>query len=303
MSTTTVKAMLVSLFAMTLLGLVPASARAAEGDAARQASVQKTAEAFIAAYEQGDAKAVAACWLPGGDYIDLTGRNFNGRAEIEDMFAETFAQGPRMKIRIDVASLRFPTPDTAIEHGTTSMIDPTGSVVSRADYTNTLVQKDGKWLLASVRESPYSPPSNYEHLRALEWAIGVWEHDVTEGHIAGIVFDWTPDNNFITSARYVRVNDEELANGSQTIGWDAAAKQIRSWSFEADGGFGESTWSNAGQKWMIKTTSVLRSGSTLTSTNIVTREDADHITVQTVDQKLDGKPLPDSAVMKMKRVE
>src|SRR5690606_12625858 len=149
--------------------------------------------------------------------------------------------------------------------------------------TNTLVQKDGKWMLASVRESPYAPPSNYEHLRALEWAIGAWEHDVTEGPVAGIVFDWTPDNHFITSARFVRVNDEELANGSQTIGWDAAAKQIRSWSFEADGGIGESTWSNAGQKWMIKTTSVLRSGSTLTSTNIVTREDDDHITVQTVD--------------------
>ena len=303
MNTSRLKVVLCSLFASLLVGLPAASARAAEGDAQRQAAVQKTAEAFIAAFEQGDAKAVAACWLPGGDYIDLTGRNFNGRAEIEDTFAETFAQGPRMKLRIDVDSLHFPTPNTAIEHGTSSIIGSDGSVASRASYTNTLVEKDGKWLLASVREAPYAPPSNYEHLRSLEWAIGVWEHDVTEGHVAGIVFEWTPDNNFITSARYVRVNGEELTNGSQTIGWDAAAKQIRSWSFEADGGIGESTWSQAGQKWMVKTTSVLRSGSTLTSTNIVTREDADHITVQTVDQKLDGKPLPDGAVMKMKRVE
>ena len=81
-----------------------------------------------------------------------------------------------------------------------------------------------------------------------------------------------------------------------------ATKKIESFSFESDGGFGQSTWAQDGQKWTITSTSVLRSGSTLTSTNIVTRVDADHITVQSVNQQIDGKPLPDGQVMKMKRV-
>ena len=277
-------------------------ARAAEGDAERQFAVQKMAQAFVAAFEKGDAEAVAALWLPGGDYIDLTGRVFNGRQEIQDTFAETFAQSPGMKVRIEVASLKFLTPQSAVEHGTTSILGPDGSVLSRANYTNMLVEKDGAWHLASVREAPYVPPSNYETLRSLEWAIGAWEHDATEGHIAGITFDWTPDNNFINSTRYVRVNGEELHNGSQTIVWNPATKQIESFSFESDGGFGQGTWTQDGQKWTIKTTSVLRSGSTLTATNIVTRVDADHITVQSVNQQIDGKPLPDGQVMKMKRV-
>lgn len=280
----------------------PRVARAAEGDAERQFAIQKMAQAFVAAFEKGDAKAVAAFWLPGGDYIDLTGRAFNGREEIEDTFAETFAQSPGMKVRIEVASLKFLTPQSAVEDGNTSIIGPDGSVLSRAHYTNVLVERDGAWHLASVRESPYVPPSNYENLRSLEWAVGVWEHDVSEGHVAGVTFEWTPDNNFIVSSRYVRANGEELHNGSQTIAWNAAAKRIESFSFESDGGFGQGVWSQDGQTWTVKTTSVLRSGSTLTSTNIVTRVDANNITVQTIDQKLDGKSLPDGQVMKMKRV-
>ena len=51
----------------------------------------------------------------------------------------------------------FPTPDTAIEDGVTSILGPDGSLPNRAHYTNLLVKKEGKWLLASVRESPYLP--------------------------------------------------------------------------------------------------------------------------------------------------
>ena len=29
---------------------------------------------------------------------------------------------------------------------------------------------------------------------------------------------------------------------TQRIGWDPAAKQIRSWEFDSEGGFGEGTW-------------------------------------------------------------
>ncbi len=302
MNTHTVRIAFLSLAMSLGLGSVAPAARAAETDADRQAAIQKMAQAFVAAFEKEDAKAIASFWVAGGDYVDLTGRVFNGRQEIEDTFAESFAQNEGIKVRIEVASLRFPSATTAIEDGASSMLGPDGSVISRAHYTNVLVQQDGAWKLASVRESPYIPPSNYEVLRPLEWAIGVWEHDATEGHIAGITFEWTPDNNFITSTRYVRVNGEELDNGSQTIAWDAAAKKIKSFSFESDGGIGQGVWTQNGQSWTIATTSVLRSGSTLTSTNTVTRVDDDTITVKTTDQRLDGKPLPDGPAITMKRV-
>ncbi len=277
-------------------------AHAAQTDAERRQAVHATAEAFVAAYGKGDASAIASFWMPDADYIDLTGRTIVGRDAIQRSFAEAFAQSPNMQLRIEVASLKFPSPQTAVEHGTTSILGPDGRVLSRANYTNLLVEQGGKWLLASVREAPYAPPSNYENLRALEWAVGVWEQEVDGGPFAAVTFDWTPDNNFILSFQSMVVDGEPLANGAQTIGWDPSTKQIRSWRFESDGGFGESVWANDGQTWTIKTRSVLRSGGKMESTNIVKRVDAEHITVQTVAQKLDGKPLPDGPVIKMKRV-
>ena len=67
---------------------------------------------------------MAAFWTPDGDYVDPTGRVLNGRPAIEKDFADLFAQNKGLKLRIEVASLKFPTPDTAVEDGTTAVLAP-----------------------------------------------------------------------------------------------------------------------------------------------------------------------------------
>src|SRR5881628_3353035 len=84
--------------------------RAAETDP-KIAEITKTAEAFVEAFHKGDAKAIAAFWTPDGDYVDEHGRLVKGRKAIEDSFAELFAENKGLKLRIDVASVRFPAPD------------------------------------------------------------------------------------------------------------------------------------------------------------------------------------------------
>lgn len=276
--------------------------RAAEPDP-REAAIAKTAEAFVEAFHKGDAKAVAAFWASDGDYVDDTGRVFKGRKAIEDSFAELFAGNKGLKLRIDVASLKFPTPDLAIEDGTSAVIPPDGMAPSRARYTNVLVKKDGQWLLSSVREAPDAGPSKYEFLRGLEWAIGEWLDDAAAGAVGHISFEWAPGQNFIVSTRTVDFKDTSLLQSTQWIGWDAAARQIRSWNFQADGGFGESTWTKDGNKWVIKTESVLADGSKVTSTNVVTPVDASTVTWQSRDQKVNGEALPDTKEVKMKRAQ
>ncbi len=85
----------------------------------QEAAIHKTAEAFVEAFHKGDAKAVAAFWTQDGDYVDDTGRVLKGRKAIEDSFTELFAGSKGLKLRIDVANLKFPTLDLAIEDGTT----------------------------------------------------------------------------------------------------------------------------------------------------------------------------------------
>jgi uncharacterized protein (TIGR02246 family) len=267
----------------------------------QETAITKMAEAFVEAFQKGDAGAVAAFWTTDGDYVDPSGRVLKGREAIEKDFAKLFAENKDLKLRIEVASLKFPVPDIAVEDGTTAVLSPDGAAPSRARYTNLFVKKDGQWLLASVRESPYVPPNNYENLRELEWVIGDWVDENPGSEPARVSFAWSPDQNFIVSTRTVETKDGAIDRGTQWIGWDPANKRIRSWNFEADGGFGEGTWSKEGEKWIVKTSSVLADGSKVTATNIVNPFNADSISVQSKEQTINGKAIPDTSETKMKR--
>jgi len=293
-----------SIFPLALasaIGCGNSPVRAAESNSQEEAAITKTAEAFVDAFQKGDAKAVAAFWTPDGDYVDLAGRVLNGRPAIEKDFANLFDENKGLKLRIEIASLKFPTPDTAVEDGTTAVLAPDGTAPSRARYSNFFVKKGGQWLLASVREAAYAPPSNYENLRGLEWVIGEWVDENPGGELSRVSFAWSTDQNFIVSTRTVETKDGTLDRGTQWIGWDPVNKQIRSWNFEADGGFGEGAWTRDGDKWIVKTTSILADGSKVTATNVISLLSADLLSLQSKEQTVNGKAIPDTNESKMKR--
>jgi len=275
---------------------------AEDSDTQQITTITDSAKSFVEAFHRGDAKAVAAFWMTDGDYVDEHGRVLKGRKAIEDAYAELFAAKKGLKLRIDVASVRFPTPDLAIEDGTSAVLLPDGNAPIRARYNNVLIKKDGQWLLASVRESAYTDPSNYEHLRGLDWMIGEWVDENPGGPVGHISFAWAPSDNFITSTRTADYKDASLDNGMQMIGWDPVSKQIRSWSFEADGGFGESTWAKDGAKWIVKTKATAADGGAVTATNIITPVDRNTVKWQSKDRTVNGKPIPDTRETTMKRV-
>ena len=114
---------IVSLLPLALvcaMGCGTSPARAAESDP-QEAAITKAAEAFVEAFQKGDAKAVAASWAEDGDYVDLTGRHLQGRPAIENAFKDFFTENKGLKLRIDVNSVHFVTPDIAIEDGITSI--------------------------------------------------------------------------------------------------------------------------------------------------------------------------------------
>jgi uncharacterized protein (TIGR02246 family) len=285
-----------------LRGAAPGEQPRPGGNPEAEAAIQKQAEAFVDAFHKGDAKAVAACWAPDGDFTDQTGRQLQGRAAIEKAFAGMFAENKGLKVRIESRSLRFPTPDSAIEDGTTEVFPPDGGSPSRARYTNFHVKKDGQWLLSSVRETPFVPPSNYEHLRGLEWAVGDWASD-EEGGVERLAVAWSEGQNFLNATFTTTVKNIPVGSVEQRIGWDPVAKRIRSWLFDETGGFGEGSWTQDGKKWVVKTTSVLQDGRSATATYILTPVDPDTITLQSTDRSENGKRFPDTKEVKMKRVK
>lgn len=284
------------------LAFIAAHLHAAEVDP-EQAAINQTAAAFVEAFHKGDAKALAAFYTPDADYVDEAGRVIAGREAIEKLYSGFFAENKGLKLRLNIDSRKFPTPGLAIEDGTSVVIAPDGSAPLQSRYTNVFVKVGGKWLLSSVRESKASGPSNFEFLQPLQWTIGEWLDAEPSGQTGRVSFVWAPGDNFIVSTRTEDFKDTSLLRTTQWIGWDAAANQIRSWSFQADGGTDQSTWTQDGNSWSIKTDSTLANGSKVTSTSVITLVDKDNITWQMKDQKVNGKEIPDTQEVKMTRMK
>ena len=281
----------------------PGSAGQYEGDPNDKAAIARNGEAFVEAFHKGDAKALAVFWTPDGDYTDETGRHLKGREAIAKAFEQYFAENKGLKLRIESQALRFLTPDVAIEDGTTEVIPPNGGPPSRARYNIVHAKKDGQWLLGSVHDAPFTPPSNREHLRGLEWTIGDWAGETDKAEVERLSVAWAENENFVIATFARTYGDMTVAGATQWIGWDPVDKRVRSWIFDAAGGFGEGSWTGDGAKWVIKTNSVLQDGKKGSVTYLVTRVDGDTISLQARDRSVEGKTIPDTAEVKLKRVK
>jgi uncharacterized protein (TIGR02246 family) len=282
---------------------LPGPAQDRQGSPEGSAEIAKNAEAFIEAFHKGDAKALAGFWTPDGEYTDQSGRVLKGRQAIEHAFQSLFTDAKDLKLRIDSDSLRFVTPDVAIEKGTTTVMPGGGAPPSRAHFTIVHVKKDGHWLLDSVRDTPFVPPANYEKLRGLEWAIGEWIGNTDTGEVERLSFDWTENQNFIVSSFTTTAKNVSVGDATVWIGWDPAGKNIRAWLFDSTGGFGDGSWSQDGNKWSLKISSTLQDGKKAAATYVLTPVDGDNLTLQAKERSLDGKAIPDGKEVKLKRVK
>ena len=284
--------------------LRPARAGGGAVDKAKEeAAIQKSAEAFVAAFNKGDAKALAAFFTEDGDVIDQDGRQIKGRKAIEQVYTKLFANTKGSKLFIKITSLRVASPDLALEDGLTEVVPADGGPPSAARYAVVHVKQDGQWRLESVREATAVAPNNTERMEDLSFLIGDWTEDVEKGGSARASYSWDANQNFILNTFDITMKDVSVASGTQFIGYDAAAKKPRAWAFFFNGGFAEGVWTPDGEnKWKIAVTATQRDGSKLTATNVFTKIDADHFSFQFTDRTRDGKPLPDDKATKMKRV-
>jgi len=261
-----------------------------------EAAIRKSDEAYVEAYNKRDAKALAALWSPEAVYVHPeTGNEFVGREEIEKEFTDTFAGLKEGKLEVKVESIRFLSPNVAVENGTARIVKPEGEP-DESSYAALFVKREGKWLLDRVTEEetsppPEPPPSNYEHLKELQWMVGSWI-DQDENATVQTDCDWTKNQNYLNRSFAVVVGDQVDMAGMQMIGWDPKAKQIRSWIFDSDGGFSEGKWSRKGDRWLIQQNGTLPDGSTTSAVNIITRVDDNSFKWQSVNREINGDILP-----------
>ena len=284
---------------LILLGLQVAWAddKPAKDEAAIRAAVQS----YVAAYNRGDAKALADHWSEGGQWISPSGQRFRGRAAIEKEMWAMFAESKGLKVEVVDPKIRFLSADVAIEEGTARVLRA-GEAPEQSTYIAIHVKKDGQWKLDSVRETelPEVPPLQ-ENMKELEWMVGDWVDQSPDAAVETSVA-WTRNKAFLIARFKVSAAGGDALEGQQIIGWDPAAKAFRSWMFDCDGGFGEGVcWSHRDNRWIVKFHQTLPDGREASSTNIYTRVDANSYTWQSIGRQLDGEFLPNVEEVKVVR--
>lgn len=272
------------------------AARDAELSAIRQASQE-----FVAAFNKGDAKRVAAHWTPDGELIDDEGNKYSGRDAIAKEYAELFKTQPNLKMRLIVDSLKLLSDGAAIEEGRAMLEPPPAGAPAISKYLVVHVKVDGKWLMSTVRDTRVELPSAYRQVSELEWLVGTWRGE-EHGAKSESVCRWIANKSFIERRYTVTSHDGTAVSGVQIIGWNPLGGHVQSWNFSADGGHAVGVWSAREDGWLATVSGVTGDGRFTTSKNVIRRLDDGAYAWQSVERTVDEQRIADSDEIVMKRV-
>lgn len=243
------------------------------------------ADLYTTAFNDGDVDTILELYEPNARLVSDTGEITEGRDEIAELYANTLAETPGLKVELTVDSIEKIAEGVVVEDGTSSLIPPDGGPAEVSRYTVVHVRKDGRWFMASVRDFPADDPTPEECLKPLEWMVGEWVNEDSD-NVIFTTCRWSDDKNFLLREYTLQREGKPTLSGTQRIAWDPAAKQIRSWVFDSFGGFGEEFWSHDQERWVIKATKTMANGQRVTGTHILSPEGKDRWLWQTVDRTI-----------------
>jgi uncharacterized protein (TIGR02246 family) len=115
-------------------------------------SITQLVKDYEAAYNRGDANAVAAFYTNDAEYVDEGGNVVSGRHDIEKLLAEEFTTKPGAKLEIDVKSVRLLSPDVLVEEGIAT-IAAAGGPQGASRYVAVYIKRGGNWKISQLTQT------------------------------------------------------------------------------------------------------------------------------------------------------
>lgn len=277
----------------------PYLAARSQDDADSTKPIRELTEAFVHALNQGDIDHALSLFVENCELIDETGTLHRGRDEIKELLVNFGVKFPSARMAIEVESIRFVGP-IAIEDGARVTIDSEGNS-SVVKYTAVVVQENGAWKIASVRDFPDEVPATPgESLLPLAWLIGEWINEGADGRVS-IRYEWSEDGNFILGEFVFSHEGEIVSKSSHRIGWDPLLGKPRSWLFDSDGGFSESVWTAADEGWLLRSSAVLPDGQVGAATLRIMPQDDRRFVLKGTDRVVGGSSEEDYELVVVRR--
>jgi uncharacterized protein (TIGR02246 family) len=261
-------------------------------------AIRKLVDEFIASFNRGDAKAIAAACTEACVYYDEdAGEVFHGRAEIEKAYDGVFKERPGSKIEVISPSIQFIARDTAVEEGVLRLKAAGAILPSTSEYRGVLVREDGQWRVAMIQEFGAAK----HRLEDLDWLIGDWTAK-PPGRQIEMKFHWNPEKTAILNEFSIKEEGKLASSGNQRIAIDPDTGQLNSWAFEANGGHGRSAWYRDGNNWVLESAGVAGDGRQTFSLNLISRVNDDAFTWRSIERMIGDQEMPDTVPIRVTRV-
>lgn len=263
-------------------------------------SVRKGSEAAVTAFNAGQVDDLTAMFLPEGEFINEVGDIYQGQEEVKGLFSAFFDKFPESKLTVDIESIRLTGP-VATEEGTRTITTKDGATRSQFRYIAVLGKSGDGWKIASFREFSDDPvPTPHDYLQPLAGLVGDWVNEGADGKVA-ITYRWSEDKNFLLGEFKLTSPGSPTTTSSQRIGWDPQAGIIRSWLFDADGGFSNGQWTVVEDGIVIKSTAVNPDGGAASATMTIVAIDNDHFSITGTERIVGDSREPDFEITVTRR--
>jgi hypothetical protein len=209
--------------------------------------------------------------------------------------------GKSIRLEAEIISCRALVPDAcSVDMATT--IKPADGLPVQTKCHLVVAKRDGQWMIAEARESGTTSAAaeSSTPLDQLAWMLGEWV-DTSDRVDVRINCEWFANKRFLVR-NFTVITDGELdLQGTEIVGYDAAAKQIRSWVFDSDGTFSEGTWVQNGKTWTETMKGVLTDGRRAAAIHSFTHTDSNSYVFTSANREVGGQVQPNISEIKMVR--
>lgn len=269
---------------IALAQTTPAEVPAPPSEAAKAA--QSQVDVYVAAFNQGDVKALGALYADDAEYTSGDGDVISGWAAVVEGLTRFFRENEGATLAVEIESARFLTPDVLVEKGLATVGDHT------TRYVCNYVKKGADWQIAELEETALTTEAEgREALQELAWLVGTWK-DSAAGDKVTTHTEWTKNNHFLRRSITVAQEDGGSLDATEIIGYDPVAGTIHSWVFDSEGGFGAGSWRRDGNKWLVSFKGTSPDGSTSSAQHILTYVDDKKLTWESINRQSGGEALP-----------
>lgn len=280
----------IAVFLLTVANLAPTVHAAEPSDAIAQ--IRSASSSYVEALNQGDPEGIAGFWTPQGTFVDANNNTHLAQELARQEFSRDADPQEQSKAEPHQSTVRLITPNVGLEQGCVGATGKDQTANSAASYLAVWVKSDGRWLLDYLKEFQIAPEPTEGRLAELAWMVGQWESN-SDGINARLTVSWSDQRRYLIQEFTVQLPDQSELRGEQRITWDASKKQLRSWLFRSDGGFGEGVWTHEGDAWVVKKSEVLPNGEKAATVNLWVHDNPESCWFKSLHAKVDDQPAED----------